>query len=99
MNRRTKHYFASFFLAAVMTAALSFQAFAARIAFSDPTGNVGDEIAVTMKITSTGNETINSSDVMLSYDSSALEFLSGTGATGGAGSIRVGGSADSQDSK
>lgn len=99
MNRRTKHYFASFFLAAVMTAALSFQAFAARIAFSDPTGNVGDEIAVTMKITSTGNETINSSDVMLSYDSSALEFLSGTGATGGAGSIRVVGSADSQDSK
>lgn len=99
MNKRSKRYFAGLFMTAVLTMVLSFQAFAARIAFSDPSGNVGEEITVNMKITSTGDETINSSDVMLSYDSSALEFISGTGATGGAGSIRVVGNADNSDSK
>ena len=44
MNRKIKHYFASLFLALVMTLAMYSQAFAARIAFSDPSGNVGEEI-------------------------------------------------------
>ena len=88
MKKEMKRYFASMALTAAMTAAMSFPAFAARIAFSDPSGNVGDEI------TGSDGETINSSDVMLSYDSSALEFVSGTGATGGAGSLRVVGNAD-----
>lgn len=99
MNRKMQHYFASLFLAGFMTLALSFQAFAARIAFSDPTGNAGDEITVTMKVTSTGEETIGNVDIMLAYDASALEFLSGTGATGGAGSIHVVGAAESQNNK
>ena len=94
MRKEIKRYFASMALTAAMTAALSFPAFAARIAFSDPSGNVGDEITVNMKITGSDGETINSSDVMLSYDSSSLEFVSGTGATGGAGSLRVVGNAD-----
>lgn len=94
MKKEMKRYFASMALTAAMTAAMSFPAFAARIAFSDPSGNVGDEITVNMKITGSDGETINSSDVMLSYDSSALEFVSGTGATGGAGSLRVVGNAD-----
>lgn len=99
MNKRIKHYIASLFLAGLMAFALSIQAFAARIAFSDPTGNAGDEIAVTMKVSSTGEETIGNVDIMLAYDASALEFLSGTGATGGAGSIHVVGAAESQNNK
>ncbi|MCI9359660.1 MAG: hypothetical protein HFG65_01650 [Hungatella sp.] len=99
MSKRIKHYFASAFLVVCMTLALSFQTLAARIAFSDPTGNAGDEITVTMKVTSTGDETIGNVDIMLAYDASALEFLSGTGATGGAGSIHVVGAAESQGNK
>lgn len=99
MSKPIKHVFASAFLVVCMTLALSFQALAARIAFSDPTGNAGDEITVTMKVTSTGEETIGNVDIMLAYDASALEFLSGTGATGGAGSIHVAGAAESQGNK
>lgn len=98
MNRRTKRYLVGLLVTVMLTIAMTFQAFAARIAFSDPSGNVGDEITVTMKITATGDETINSSDVMLAYDSSSLEFISGTGAAGGAGSLRVVGNADDQES-
>lgn len=94
MSKKRIHYFASMLLAAMLTCSLSFPAFAARIAFSDPSGKVGDEITVSMKISGSEGETINSSDVMLSYDSSALEFISGTGATGGAGSVRVVGNAE-----
>lgn len=65
----------------------------ARIAFSDPTVKVGDEFSVTMKIT-TGDGKLGKADVMLAYDSSILEFVSGTGASGGAGSIKVSGASD-----
>ncbi len=100
MNRRAKHFLAGAFLTAMLTTAVSAQAFAARIAFSDPSGDVGEEITVSMKITATADsEIIYSSDVMLSYDSASLEFLDGTGASGGAGSIRVTGSADSTTNK
>lgn len=99
MSKQKKHYFVGLLLAGVMALTMSIQAFAARIAFSDPTGNAGDEITVTMKVTSTGEETIGNVDIMLSYDASALEFLSGTNATGGAGSIHVVGAAESQGNK
>ncbi len=77
----------------LMSLAISFQALAARIAFSDPSAEAGSEVTVNMKITAAGDETINSSNVMLSYDASALQFIEGTGATGDAGSIRVAGEA------
>ena len=77
----------------LMSLAISFQALAARIAFSDPSAEAGGEVTVNMKISATGDETINSSNVMLSYDASALQFIEGTGATGDAGSIRVAGEA------
>ncbi len=99
MNKSRKHVWTGFLLALIMTLGMSFQSLAARIAFSDLTADVGDEISVNMRITATGDETIVSSDVMLSYDSSALEFVSGTGATGGAGSLRVVGTAEDQNSK
>ena len=60
-----------------MSLAISFQALAARIAFSDPSAEAGSEVTVNMKITATGDETINSSNVMLSYDASALQFYRG----------------------
>ena len=60
---------------------------------SERSAEAGSEVTVNMKITATGDETINSSNVMLSYDASALQFIEGTGATGDAGSIRVAGEA------
>lgn len=83
---------------AVMTIAMCSQAFAARIAFSDPSAEAGGEVTVTMKITATGSENINSSNVMLSYDPQALQFLEGTGASGDAGSLRVVGTAEAAGS-
>ena len=54
-----------------------------RIAFSDPSVMVGNEVTVTMKITS--DSALGKADVMVAYDSAALEFISGNGANGGAG--------------
>ena len=68
-----------------------------KLSFSDPTASVGDQVSVTMKITSDG--ALGSSDVMLQYDADALEFVSGTNANGGAGSVRVTGSAEAADQK
>lgn len=80
-------------MVSLISLAMSFQALAARIAFSDPSAEAGSEVTVNMKISAAGDETINSSNVMLSYDASALQFIEGTGATGDAGSIRVAGEA------
>lgn len=65
-------------------------AFAAtgRIAFSDKTASAGTEVSINMKVTASGGS-LNSADVMLAYDASLLEFVSGTDASGGAGSVRV----------
>lgn len=69
-----------------------FDAFAAtaKIAFSDPTAKVGEEVSVTMKFTCTSGEALGNTDVMLAYDSSMLEFINETdNASGGSGAIRV----------
>lgn len=68
-----------------------------KLSFSDPTVSVGDQISVTMKIVA--DAALGSSDVMLQYDSDALEFVSGTNSNGGAGSVRVIGSAEAADQK
>lgn len=67
-----------------------------KITFSDPTVTVGDQVSVTMKIASSDGTALGASDVRLQYDSSALEFVSGTNANGGAGSIRVLGAMEAQ---
>lgn len=85
--------------ASFLSIAISFHAFAARIAFSDPAAEAGREVTVNMKITAGEGENINSSNVMLSYDPKALQFLEGTGSTGGAGSIRVVGEAQGNNSR
>ena len=92
MIRRMRHAAAVLAMACMMTVMMPAQmitAFAAnaRIAFSDPSATVGGKIKVNMKITSSSN--LANADVMLAYDSSALEFVSGTNADGGAGAVRV----------
>ncbi len=61
----------------------------ARIAFSDPTVTVGQEVNVTLKISSLSGEALGRSSLMLSYDPNILEFVSGADASGGAGSVSV----------
>lgn len=70
-----------------------------KITFSDPSVTAGDQFSVTMKITSDDAEGLGASEVMLQYDASMLEFLSGTNSNGGAGSIRVVGSMETSGQK
>lgn len=65
------------------------------ISLSDPTAKVGEDVSVTVKVTATGSETIQSVNMKLSYDASALEFKSDSQATGENGTIQVSGEADS----
>ena len=68
-----------------------------RIAFSDPSVMVGNEVTVTMKITS--DSALGKADVMVAYDSAALEFISGNGANGGAGALKLQDTTDAADQK
>lgn len=56
--------------------------------FSDPTGKVGEDVTVKAKI-STGGEAIGDGFVTVTYDKAALEFVSGTNATGGDGTVKL----------
>lgn len=85
-----------------MTIAVSagfFTAWAAsgRIAFSDPSATVGSQVNVNMKVTS--SESLQSVNVMLSYDPDVLEFVSGTNAEGDAGAIHVRGDGGTPNTK
>ncbi len=70
----------------------------AKISFSDPSATVGQEFSVNVKITSQDGN-LGASDVVLSYDPSVIEFVSGNNASGGAGSIRLVGTMDSSSTK
>ena len=74
-----------------MTVCMVFPSFAAsgQISFSDPTAVTGTEVNVTMKISADEGTAISDANVVLSYDSEKLEFIAGTDADGGAGTIRV----------
>lgn len=82
--------FRYFIATAALSALMSLQALAATasISFSDPSVTVGSEVNVTMKVSSTDG-TLSRSDITLSYDSNLLQFVSGTDAEGGAGTVRV----------
>ena len=97
MKERIKRFAAALLAACVLAACLPVQmmtayAATARIAFSDPSAEVGADVKVNMKITS-ADGTLSTADVMLSYDSDLLEFVEGTDADGGAGAVRVHGDA------
>lgn len=95
MNRRVRQWICSLLLgmAVSMTPYCMISSFAAsaKIAFSDPSTKVGDEVSVTMKFTSTSGEVLGNTDVMLAYDASLLEFIDveDDNASGGSGAIRV----------
>lgn len=96
MNRKWKQIWIRFAMVLMLAVAIPFQSFAgnARIAFSDPTAEVGSEFTVNVKFTCTTGEKIGKTVVMLSYDTSAMEFVSGEpDVSGGNGAIRVIGSA------
>lgn len=65
----------------------------AQISFSDPTADLNSEVNVTMKVKSPDG-TLSRADITLNYDTTALEFVSGTDAEGGAGSVRVHGASN-----
>ena len=95
MNRNWKQIWIRFAMVLMLAVAIPFQSFAgnARIAFSDPTAEVGSEFTVNVKFTCTTGEKIGKTVVMLSYDTSAMEFIGGEpDVSGGNGAIRVIGS-------
>lgn len=67
-----------------------------KITFSDPGGTVGQEVTVNMKISSS-DTSLGNADILLAYDASALEFISGNSVEGGAGSLRAKGVPDGTD--
>lgn len=104
MNRKLKQFFRGISVAAMMmiitlSQAAVVYAASGRIAFSDKSESVGKEISINMKITSDGGEALSNATVMLNYDASMLEFVSGTGASGGAGAIRITVTGDTADAK
>lgn len=104
MNKKLRHLYSGIIMACLMMVMMPFYtltAFAAggRIAFSDRTAEVGSEVSINVKVTTSGAEALSSADVMLSYDPNVLEFVSGTDASGGAGSVRVKIGAESTDAK
>ena len=77
---------------------ISAYASSAKISFSDPSATVGQEFSVNVKISSQDGN-LGASDVVLSYDPSVIEFVSGNNASGGAGSVRLVGTMDSNATK
>ena len=61
--------------------------------FSDPTGKVGDEITVKVKVI-TGGAAIGDGNVTVTYDPAMLEFVSGTNASGGNGTVNLAAAGD-----
>ena len=60
-----------------------------RIAFSDPSVIEGNEVTVVLKISSLDGGNLGNANLMLKYDNSYLEFVSGNNAEGGAGAIKI----------
>lgn len=58
----------------------------ATVTISSASAEVGDEVSVTVKVSS--EATILQCDLMINYDSSVVQYVSG-GATGGAGVVRI----------
>lgn len=69
----------------------------AKIMFTDPNTEVGQEVSVNMRVNSDGS--LGRAEIMLAYDATALEFIEGNGVEGGAGALRAHGGPDAADLK
>ncbi len=74
-----------------MSLAFTLTAFAAdgQITFSDPSAQSGTQVNVTLKISADEGTRLADATLTLQYPQDGLEFVSGTDASGGAGTIRV----------
>lgn len=88
-------HFKYFITTAVLALLFSLKALAstASISFSDPSVTAGSDVNVTMKVSSS-DATLARADVTIGYDASLLEFVSGTDASGGAGTVRINGASN-----
>lgn len=92
MNRQARQIIGKLLTAMLLTAVMTFESFAAnaRIAFSDPSTQVGQEVSVTMKFSSTDGQLLGDTKVTLDYDASMLEYISGSdNVSGGTGKLVV----------
>ncbi len=101
MKNKIKQLLAGILLACVLAVVMPVQmlvsmAASGKITFSDPRAEVGQEVNVNMKV-STTDGSLGRADIMLAYDASALEFVSGNSVEGGAGSLRAHGGPDAGD--
>ena len=82
--------------AVLLSIMMTVSAFAAtgKLSFSDPTVDAGAEVNVTMKIAAEGEAKLSDATVTISYDPAMLEFVAGTDADGGAGTVRVHGASN-----
>lgn len=90
--RRIKNVFFSLLIACMMCAGISVTANAAsaELRFTDPSTTVGAEVEVTGKLSSAS--VLKTLDATLTYDTEMLRFISGDYASGGKGTITIGGS-------
>ncbi|MBU3874732.1 cohesin domain-containing protein [Faecalicatena sp. AGMB00832] len=74
----------------VLCLCISFNTFAAEgtLQFSDPSVAAGEKVTVTAKVI-TGGAAVGDVDITVTYDTSILEFISGTNATGNDGTIQL----------
>lgn len=72
----------------LMTPVMTSEAADGTLQFSDPTGKVGEEITVKVKMDGSGLP-IGDGSATLTYDPTMLEFVSGTNATAGDGTISI----------
>lgn len=79
---------------------LSFVTFAAEgtLQFSDPSAAAGDNVTVTVKVDA-GGGIIGDVDLTVTYDTSILKFVSGTGAAGGDGTLQLSSKGDGTSSE
>ncbi len=102
MNRKLKKLIVSVLAVCMIAVVMPFGQMVSwasntKIAFSDPSVMVGNEVTVTMKVTS--DTPLGTAEIMLAYDPNILEFVSGSNANGGAGAIKILGTMDSADQK
>lgn len=69
-----------------------------KITFTDLTVTIGEEFSIRVKIAAESGK-IARSEMMLSYDASALEFLEGSGVQGGAGTISLSATANQSETQ